>query len=47
MALQALRDTVVEPFEGAPYEWVSAVAEFAVDPKAPANAGSSTSTWRR
>ena len=39
MALQALRDTVVEPYEGAPYEWVCAVAEFAVDPQAPANAG--------
>ncbi|HEX4430303.1 MAG TPA: alpha/beta hydrolase domain-containing protein [Frankiaceae bacterium] len=39
MTLQSLRDTSVEPFEGAPYEWVSAVAQFAVDPVAPANAG--------
>jgi hypothetical protein len=45
MTLRALRDTVVTPYESGrvfgagPYEWVSAVAEFAVDPEAEANAG--------
>src|ERR1700712_3359663 len=46
MALQRLRDTVVTPYEdgrafgeAGPYEWVSAVAEFAVDPDAQANTG--------
>jgi hypothetical protein len=46
MALQGLRDTLVQPYEeGRPfgkvgaYEWVSAVAEFAVDPNAPVNQG--------
>ncbi|HEX4018439.1 MAG TPA: alpha/beta hydrolase domain-containing protein [Frankiaceae bacterium] len=39
MALQALRDPIVEPYEGAPYEWLAAMAEFTVDPSAPANAG--------
>jgi hypothetical protein len=39
MALRALRDMVVEPYEGGSYEWVAAVAQFAVDPLAPANGG--------
>ena len=46
MALRALRDTVVTPYENGrrfgdagPYEWVSAVADFLVDPRAEANAG--------
>jgi hypothetical protein len=46
MALRGLRDTLVEPYDegrawgsAGPYEWVSAVAEFEVDPKRPANKG--------
>ncbi len=46
MAVRALRETAVQPYEdgrawgkAGPYEWVAAVAEFGVDPKAPANAG--------
>ncbi len=46
MALQGLRDTVVRPYDGGrsfgaagAYEWVSAVAEFGVNPNDPANAG--------
>ena len=46
MSLQALRDTTVEPYEdGRPwgtagsYEWVTATADFVVDPLTPANAG--------
>ncbi len=46
MSLEALRDTSVEPYENGrswgragPYEWVSAIADFAVDPANGANAG--------
>ena len=46
MSLQALRDTRVEPYEdgrkwgtAGTYEWVTAVADFAVDPLDSANAG--------
>jgi hypothetical protein len=46
MALRALRDTLVTPYEngrvfgkGGSYEWMSATADFAVDPAAEANAG--------
>ena len=46
MSLEALRDTSVEPYEdgrswgsAGSYEWVSAIAEFAVDPCNRANEG--------
>src|ERR1700712_4634283 len=46
MALQRLRHTVVPPYAdgryfgaAGPYEWVSAVAEFTVDPASESNAG--------
>jgi hypothetical protein len=46
MALRGLRETLVQPYDGGrswgdagPYEWLSAVAEFAVDPLAPPNQG--------
>ena len=46
MALRGLRETLVQPYddgrawgEAGPYEWVSAVADFAVDPQAPPNHG--------
>ncbi len=36
--LESLEIRLAEPMENYPYEWISAVAHYAVDPEAPANA---------
>lgn len=37
MTLESLEVRAVEPCEGWPYEWVTAIARFAIDPTAPGN----------